>query len=107
MIVPDELLLEVELAAVVVAEEESVEESVDDAVALLERVEDALVLVGSSLVLPFRSGRSLSCAITIGAPAKASRASSCVFLARRTMFAVVAAFFERRMATMRRHRCYG
>ena len=107
MIVPEE----VELAPVVVAEEEeSVDEasSVDVAVDSLERVLDSRVdvLVGSSLVLPLRSGRS-SCAITIGAPARASSASSCVFLARRTMFAVVAALFERRLATMRLHRCYG
>lgn len=106
MIVPEE----VELAPVVVAEEEeSVDEasSVDVAVDSLERVLDwrVDVLVGSSLVLPLRSGRS-SCAITIGAPARASSASSCVFLARRTMFAVVAALFERRLATMRLHRCY-
>lgn len=111
-IVPDEVLPEVELAPVVVAEEEkSVLEasSVDVALEALERVLDARVevLVGSSLVLLLRSGRSLSCAITTGAPARASSASSCAFLARRTMFAVVAAFFERRMATMRLHRCYG
>lgn len=110
--VPEEVLPEVELAPVVVAEEEeSVDEasSVDVALEALERVLDARVdvLDGSSLVLPLRSGRSLSCAITIGAPARASSASSCVFLARRTMFAVVAAFFERRLATMRLHRCYG
>ena len=107
MIVPEE----VELAPVVVAEEEeSVDEasSVDVAVDSLERVLDSRVdvLVGSSLVLPLRSGRS-SCAITTGAPARASSASNCVFLARRTMFAVVAALFERRLATMRLHRCYG
>ena len=92
-IVPDEVLPEVELAPVVVAEEaESVLEasSVDVALEALERVLDARVdvLEGSSLVLPLRSGRSLSCAIAIGAPARASSASSCVFLARRTMFAV-------------------
>ena len=113
MIVPDEVLLEVELAPVLVAEEEeSVDEasSVDVALALLRvldsRVEDAVVLVDSSLTLPLRSGRSLSCAFTIGAPARASSASSCVFLARRTMFAVAAAFSERRKAAMRLHRCY-
>lgn len=110
-IVPEEVLPEVELAPVVVAEEEeSVLEasSVDVAVDSLERVLDARVevLVGSSLVLLLRSGRS-SCAITIGAPARASSASSCVFLARRTMFAVVAAFFERQLATMRLQRCDG
>jgi len=108
--VPDEVLPEVELAPVVVAEEaESVLEAslVDVALEALERVLDARVevLVGSSLVLPLRSGRSLSCAFTIGAPARASSASSCVFLARRTMFAVATAFFERRLATMRLHRC--
>jgi hypothetical protein len=110
--VPDEVLPEVELAPVVVAEEEeSVLEasSVDVALEALERVLDARVevLVGSSLVLPLRSGRSLSCAFTIGAPARASSASSCVFLARRTMFAVSAAFSERRLPTIRLHRCYG
>ena len=111
-IVPEEVLPEVELAPVVVAEEdESVDEasSVDVALEALERVLEARVdvLDGSSLVLPLRSGRSLSCAFTIGAPARASSARSCVFLARRTMFAVVGAFFERRMATMRLQRCYG
>jgi hypothetical protein len=112
MIVPDEVLPEVELALVVVAEEEeeSVAEasSVDVAVDSLERVLDwrVDVLVGSSLVLLLRSGRS-SCAFTIGAPARASSANSCVFLARRTMFAVAAAFSERRLAMTRLHRCYG
>lgn len=109
---PDEVLPEVELAPVLVAEEEeSVLEasSVDVALEALERVLDARVevLVGSSLVLPLRSGRSLSCAVTTDAPARASSASSCVFLARRTMFAVSAALFERRLATMGLHRCYG
>ena len=96
MIVPEEVLPEVELAPVVVAEEA---ESVDDALDSLERVLDwrVDVVVGSSLVLLLRSGRS-SCAFTIGAPARASTASRCVFLARRTMFAVAAAFFERRLA---------
>ena len=110
-IVPEEVLPEVELAPVVVAEEEeSVDEasSVDVAVDSLERVLDARVevLVGSSLVLLLRSGRS-SCALTIGAPARARSARSCVFLARRTMFAAVAAFCERRLATTRLHWCDG
>jgi hypothetical protein len=92
-IVPDEVLPEVELAPVVVAEEEeSVLEasSVDVALEALERVLDARVevVVGSSLVLLLRSGSPVSCAITTGAPARASSASSFVFLARRTMFAV-------------------
>jgi hypothetical protein len=95
IIVPDDVVFEAELAPVLVAEEEAfvVEASVDEA-ELLERVEDDVVLVDSSLTLPLRSGRSLSCAFTIGAPARASSASSCVFLAKRTMFAVAAAFLS-------------
>jgi hypothetical protein len=80
--------LELEREPVLVAEEESVVEASVD-VAVLDfvvdfAVEEAVVLVDSSAV---------SCAFTIGAPARASSASSCVFLARRTMFAVVVAAF--------------
>jgi hypothetical protein len=78
------------LAAEVAEEESVVEASVDVADDPLELevdslVEEAVVLVGSSLVLPSRSGRLLSCAITTGVPARASSASICVFLARRTI----------------------
>jgi hypothetical protein len=89
--------LELEREPVLVAEEESVVEASVD-VAVLDfvvdlAVEEAVVLVGSSVVPPLRSGRPVSCAFKIGAPARASSASSCVFLARRTMFAVVVAVF--------------
>jgi hypothetical protein len=89
--------LELEREPVLVAEEESVVEASVD-VAVLDfvvdfAVEEAVVLVDSSAVPPLRSGRPVSCAFTIGAPARASSASSCVFLARRTMFAVVVAAF--------------
>lgn len=88
---PDLLVAEAE------EEESVVEASVDVAVVLLELVVDEaeeVVLVDSSVVPPLSSGRSLSCAFMIGAPARASSASSCVFLARRTIFAVVMAFLS-------------
>lgn len=104
-VLPDVLVAEAE------EEESVVEASVDVAVVSLEVVDDLaeeVVLVDSSVVPPLSSGRSLSCAFMIGAPASASSASSCVFLARRTMFAVVMAFSERRLTTtMRLCRCYG
>ena len=72
--------------AVLSAEEEEsvVDASVDDAVVLLE-VDFAVVEVASS-VWSLRSGTSW--AYAIGAPARASSASNCVFFAMRTMFAV-------------------
>ena len=75
--------------AVLSAEEEEsvVDASVDDAVVLLE-VDFAVVEVASS-VWSLRFGRSeVFWAYAIGAPARASSASSCVFFAMRTMFAV-------------------
>ena len=75
------------------AEEESsvVDASVDVAVDLSEldvdsAVDLAVVVVASS-VWSLRFGRS-SWAYAIGAPARASSASTCVFFAMRTMFAV-------------------
>lgn len=69
------------------AEEEDsvVDASVEVAVVLLE-VDFAVVVVASS-VWSLSSGRS-SWAYAIGDPARASSASSCVFFAMRTMFAV-------------------
>lgn len=74
------------LEAVRWAEEEEsvVDASVDVAVVLLE-VDFAVVEVASS-VWSLRSGTSW--AYAIGAPARASSASNCVFFAMRTMFAV-------------------
>lgn len=101
--VPDESVatkvpLELELAPVLLEEEASVVVASVDVADVFEvdsAVEEALVLVlvGSSLVLSPSCGRS-SCAFTMGAPARASSASSCVFLARRTMFAVSAAYLR-------------
>ena len=82
------------VAEALVEEESVVEASVDVAVVSLDLLVDSAledVLVGSSVVPPFSSGRSLSCALMRGAPARASSASSCVFRARRTMFFVAAA----------------
>jgi len=75
--------------AVLSAEEEEsvVDASVDDAVVLLE-VDFAVVEVASS-VWSLRFGRSeVFWAYAIGAPARASSASSWVLFAMRTMFAV-------------------
>jgi len=76
------------LEAVRSAEEDSVvEASVDVALVLLE-VDFAVVEVASS-VWSLRSGRSeVFWAYAIGAPARASSASSWVFFAMRTIFAV-------------------